>query len=135
MDAVIVTMIVFFYNLYIKIYTWFNPMPKQLFKYENGNIYINGYCGYDNMKLRIDHFKINGDYSIIINNDPIRYIKKSSLGGFDNDTTYFLTTNNIVLDKEAKIEIKDNILDIKKKFTISSGKPINYLALIKEMDD
>lgn len=122
------------YTLYIKIENWLYQPPFQLFTYIDNELYARGYIGYEKKLVKLDHFKTDGEYSIIVNNDPIRSIKNVGIDGFNTCYTYFITKRLAFFKGETKIEIVDHISEKKKTFDFSNNVSVDYLDLITVMD-
>lgn len=122
------------FNWYLKIEKWLHPLPDQLFVFDDDKLYVRGFIGDNKGRFRVDHFKVDGDYTIKVNGDPLRFIKNVKTDGFDPTVTYFVTSNFIIRNEESTIEIVDNILDKKKTFKLIERIPIDYIALINEMN-
>lgn len=114
---------------------WIRPTPEQMFVFDDDKLYVRGNIGGEKKRVRIDHFKVDGDYLITLNGDSIRYIKNTKTDGFDPSKTYFITTNGIILKENCVIEIVDNISDKKKTFKLLDRTPIDYIKMIEEMDE
>jgi hypothetical protein len=132
---IFIKMFTFIFKWCLNIDRWIHPIPEQLFVFDDDKLYVRGFISGIKKRVRIDHFKIDGDYTIILNGDPLRFIKNLGTDGFVSGTTYFLTTNCIILREESIIEIIDLISDKKKIFKLLDRTPIDFLAMIKEMDE
>ena len=137
MDLLFMFMRIFsvIFNWCLGIDKFLHPTPEQLFVFDDDKLFVRGYIGGEKKRVRIDHFKVDGDYTITLNGDPIRYIKNVKTDGFDSSKTYFLTTNNIVMEVPSIVTIVDVILDRKKTFKLLDRTPIDYIRLIDEMDE
>lgn len=125
------------YSLYVRFYKWLYPLPKQMFIYDNINkrVMVRGNIGYEVMVIAIDHFMVDGEYTIKINGDPLRCIKNKDEDGFRPDRQYFLTLQHRYFTVPSKVEIKDEINGKSGSWNFNTNTIVDFLKLIEDLDE
>lgn len=139
MDFTMLFINIFSYVLawYKIIHRWLYPIPQQMIIYddENKKLVCRGYVNLEIMRVVIDHFIVDGDYTIKINNKIIPNIKKRDQDGFRSDKQYFLIDNNRIYTKDTEINIIDNINGCSKTWFLKSYMPIDFKMMIEELEE
>lgn len=122
-------------NLYKKIHAWLYPIPQQMLIYdqETETIACRGYVNLSIMRVTIDHFMVQGDYTITVNGKELRNIKNRDQDGFSPDKQYFLCSNTNISSKPTVINIEDGLLGGSTTITISPFIEYNFKNLIDDM--
>lgn len=123
--------------LYKNIVSLFYGKGPQLLKYdkESSKVFAVGFIDFTCMRVTVEHFSVDGDYTIFIDHEIIPSIKKRNVDGFDGSKTYFLTRNKIYYDTYVSIKIHDNISENVKQWKFNPGDGIDFIKLMNQMDE
>lgn len=103
------------YSVYLSIVEFFTKKKfvNQLFSYdkEHDKLYACGNFDSELVEVPLEHFSVNGEYTILINNHPVTKIFKREVDGFDKTRTYFLIPKRMVYKTNISVKIIDDIFN------------------------